>query len=138
MTFCTFGLRMWEPQPKGPIVWDLMTPITTSDVTSAIKGMSEGAPRPDGRTLGDLKAVRREELAAHFNVWLLAGYPPSALRRGETVLIEKEPRTRTPAKHCLITISDITIRCFHKILAWRLASSLLGTNARKPSKLAME
>ena len=49
-----------EPQPKGPIVWGLMTPITTSDVTSAIKGMSEGAPGPDGRTFGDLKAVRRE------------------------------------------------------------------------------
>ena len=84
-----------EPHPKGPIVWGLMTPMTTSDVTSAIKGMSEGAPGPDGRTLGDLKTVRQEELAAHFNVWLLAGYPPSALRRRETALIEKEPGTRT-------------------------------------------
>ena len=61
-----------DPQPKGPIVWGLMALIMTSDVTSAIKGMSDGAPWPDGRTLGDLKVVRREELAAHFNVWLVA------------------------------------------------------------------
>ena len=126
-----------EPQPKGPIVWSLMAPITISDVTSAIKGMSEGAPGPDGRTLADLKAVRREELAAHFNVWLLAGYPPSALRRGETVLIEKEPGTRTPAKHRPITISDITIRCFHKILAWQLATSLPWNARQKAFWLAM-
>ena len=64
-------------------------------------------------------------------MWLLAGYPPSALCRGETVLIEKEPGTRTPAKHRPITISDITIRCFHKILAWRLALSLPWNKCQK-------
>ena len=75
--------------------------------------------------------MRREELAAHFNVWLLAGYPPSALRWGETVLLEKEPGARTPAKLCPITISDITIRCFHKILAWRLTLSLPWNERQK-------
>ena len=107
-----------------------MAPITTGDAMSAIKGMSDRAPGPDGRTLDDLKRMQREGLAAHFNVWLLAGYPLSALHWGETVLIAKEAGTRLPLKHRPITISYIMIRCFHKILAWRLATSL-PWNARQ-------
>ena len=82
--------------PKGHVEWSLVAPITVEDVTRAIKGMSDGAPGPDGRTLNDLKALRREEVAAHFNLWLLAGYPPDQLRRGETVLIAKEADADTP------------------------------------------
>ena len=98
-------------------------PITVEDVTRAIKGMSHGAPGPDGRTLNDLKAIWREEVAAHFNVWLPAGYPPTPLRRGEIVLIAKEAGAESPTKHRLITISDIILRCFHKVLASRFETS---------------
>lgn len=59
-------------------MWSLVAPITILDVTNAIKGMTDGAPGPDGRTLNDLKEIWHEELAAHFNLWLLAGYPPGA------------------------------------------------------------
>ena len=99
-------------------------PITVVDVTRAIKGMSDGAPGPDSRTLNDLKALRREEVAAHFNVWLLAGYLPAPLRCGETVLITKEAGTQSPEKHRPITISDVILRCFHKVLASRFETSL--------------
>ena len=85
-----------KPQPKGPVEWSLDTLITTEDVTRAIKGMSDGAPGPDGRTLNDLKALRQVEVAAHFNVWLLAGYPPTPLRCGKTVLIAKEAGATAP------------------------------------------
>ena len=113
-----------RPQPKGPVEWALVTPISVEDVTRAIKGMSDGAPGPDGRTLNDLNELRREEVAAHFNLWLLAGYPPTPLRRGETVLIAKEAGAQTPEKHRPITISDIILRCFHKVLASRFETSL--------------
>ena len=106
-----------EPPPKGPVEWDLVNPITITEVTTAIKGMSDGAPWPDRRSLSDFKRVRREEVAAHFNVWLLAGYPPAPLRRGETVLIAKEQGATSPEKHRPITLSDTILRCFHKILA---------------------
>jgi len=73
------------------------------DVTRAIKGMSDRAPGPDGRTLNDLKALRREEIAAHSNVWLYAGYPPTPLCSGETVLIARGecncPRKAPPHYH---------------------------------------
>ena len=63
-------------------------------VTGAVKGMS------------DLKALSREEEAAHFNVWSLAGYLPASLRRAETVMIAKEASVLSPEKHSPITISD--------------------------------
>ena len=63
-------------------------------------------PGPAGRTLIDLKSIRHEEVAAHFNVWLLAGYPPAPLRQGETVLIAKEAGAESPKKYCSITISE--------------------------------
>ena len=69
-------------------------------------------------------------MAAHFNVWLLAGYPPSLLRRGETVLIAKEQGATSPEKHRPITISDIILRYFHKIVASRFEATL-PWNARQ-------
>ena len=106
-----------RPPLKGLVEWSLVTPIMVEDVTKAIKGMSDGAPGPDHWSHNDFKGLRREEVAAHFNVWLLAGYPASPLHRGETVLIAKEAGATSPEKQRPITISDIILRCFHKILA---------------------
>ena len=39
----------------------------------ALKKMKDGAPGPDGRKLSDVKAISADELAGHFNLWLLAG-----------------------------------------------------------------
>ena len=120
-----------RPPPKGPVEWSLVAPITVEDVTRAIKGMSDGAPGPDGRTLGDLKRLRREEVAAHYNLWLLAGYPPDRIRRGRTVLIPKEAGADSPQKHRPITISDIILRCFHKVLASRFEATLPWNTRQK-------
>lgn len=113
-----------QPQPVGPIQWGILSPITTYEVTESLSGMTDGAPGPDGWTLTDVKALPSDELAAHYNLWLLAGYQPAALRRGETVLIPKQLGTRDPAKHRPITIADIVIRCFHRILAKRFECQL--------------
>jgi len=125
---CTTNVDL---SPKGAVEWSLAAPITTEDVTRAIKGMSDGVPGPDGRTLDDLRALRREEVAAHFNVWLLAGYLPTPLRRGETVLIAKEAGGTALEKHRPITISDIILRCFHKVLASRFETTLLWNPRQK-------
>ena len=120
-----------RPPLKGPVEWDLVKPITIENVTRAIKRMSDGAPGPDCRSLSDLKWLRRDEVAAHFNVWLLAGNWPSPLCRGETVLIAKEQGTTSPEKHCPITISDTILRCFHKILASQLEATLPWNTCQK-------
>ena len=120
-----------KPPPKGPVEWDLVNPITITEVTTAIKGMSDGAPGPDRRSLSDLKRLRREKVAAHFNVWLLAGYPPAPLCRSETVLIAKEQGATSPEKHRPITLSDTILRCFHKILASRFEVTLPWNKRQK-------
>ena len=91
----------------------------------------DGAPGPDRRSLSGLKRLWREEVAAHFNVWLLAGYPPVPLRRGETVLIAKEQGATSPEKQRPITLSDTILRCFHNILASRFETTCRGTGARR-------
>ena len=60
------------------------------------KGYEGGAPSPDGRKLRDLKGIPLTELQYHFNLWLLAGYQPAALRQGETVFIPKVEGTHDP------------------------------------------
>ena len=108
-----------RPPPKGRTQWSLVAPITVGDITRAIKGMS------------DLWAMSREEVAAHFDVWLLAGYLPASLRRAETVLIAKEAGVPSAEKHHPITISDIILQCFHKILSSRFESSLPWNTCQK-------
>ena len=66
-----------------------MHPITTEDVVRALKKIKDDAPGPDGRKLTDVKAISADELAGHFNLWLLAGCLPGRLCRGQTVLLPK-------------------------------------------------
>lgn len=125
------------PDPVGPTQWEIMAPITSDDVKRTLAGMKDGAPGPDGRRLKDLKNIPIQELVAHYNLWLLAGYQPEALRRGETVLLPKEPGTKKPEKHRPITMSDLVIRCFHRILAKRM-KNLLPFNSRKKAFMAAD
>ena len=67
-----------------------------------------------------MKAISAAELAGHFNLWLLAGCLPSRLRLGQTVLLPKCVEAGDPAKYRPITMSDIVVRCFHRILAQRM------------------
>ena len=82
-----------------------------------LKKMKDGTPGPDGRKLSDVKAILADELAGHFNLWLLAGCLPRRLCRGQTVLLPKCVEAEDPAKYRPITMSDIVVRCFHRILA---------------------
>ena len=101
----------------GELHWELLHPITSEDVVRALKKMKDGTPGPDGRKLSDVKAIWADELADHFNLWLLAGCLPGRLRRGQTVLLPKCAEAEDPAKYRPITMSDIVVRCFHRILA---------------------
>ena len=58
---------MWPPK------WELMAPITAEDVDRSLKGMKDAALSPDGRKLKDVRAIYTDQLAAHFNLWLLSG-----------------------------------------------------------------
>ena len=100
----------------GQLHWELLHPITSEDVVRVLKKMKDGAPGPDGRKLSDVKAILADELAGHFSLWLLAGCLPGRLCRGQTVLLPKCAEAEDPAKYRPITMSDIVVRCFHRIL----------------------
>ena len=79
----------WSLPIIGEMHWELMHPITTEDVVRALKKIKDDAPGPDGRKLADVKTISADELAGHFNLWLLAGCLPGRLRRGQSVLLPK-------------------------------------------------
>ena len=93
--------------------------------------IKDGVPGPDSRKLKDARALPSDQLAGHFNLWLLAGYLPSALKQGETVLLPKEEGTGAPEKFRPITISDIVVKCFHRILAQRMQANLPFSSCQK-------
>ena len=108
----------------GPPKWELMATITTEDVERSLMGMKDGAPGPDGRKLKDVRAIPHDQLSAHFNLWLLSGYLPSTLREGETVLLPKVSGAGAPNEFRPITISNIVVRCFHRIMAQQMEMHL--------------
>ena len=93
--------------------------------------MKDGAPGPNGRKLKDVKAVFIDQLAGHFNLWLYAECLPSPLRDAETVLLPKEAGASAPEKYRPITISDIVVRCFHRIMAHRMEVHLPFSSQQK-------
>ena len=93
--------------------------------------MKDGAPGPDGRKLKDVKAIPIDQLAGHFNLWLYAGCLPSPLRDAETVLLPKEAGASAPERYRPISISDIVVRCFHRILAHRMEVHLPFSSRQK-------
>ena len=102
---------------KGSYLLGPYGPITTGDVASAIKGMSDGAPGPDGRKECGVRNWQPTSMCGCFQVIHHLSSVRGRLSGAESA---KEAGTRLPSKHCPITISDITNRCCHKILAWRL------------------
>ena len=108
----------------GPPKWELVAPITAEDVERSLKGMKDSVPGPNGRKLKDTRAITFDQLAAHFNLWLLSSYLPSTLRGGETALLPKVSGAGAPNEFRPITISNIVVRCFHRIMAQRMEMHL--------------
>ena len=75
--------------------------------------------------LNRLKQLPKEELRVRLNLWLMVGHCPTRCCIGETVMIPKDLDNVRPPKHRPITIADMIIRCFHKLLGKRMADLLL-------------
>ena len=61
----------------------------------------------------------------------MAGCLPGRLRRGQTVLLPKCAEAEDPAKYRPITMSDIVVSCFHRILAQRMEIHLPFSTSHK-------
>ena len=96
-----------EVDPIGPVMWDMIKPISLDEVTLTINAMKNGSPGLDG----SVSACITSQFVAHHWVW------PSACCIGETVLISKDKNDISPPKHRPITMANMIIRCFHKLMA---------------------
>jgi len=94
-------LKILRPQCRLAQPNGMVAPVTCDKVLTALKGMKDGAPSPDGRKLKDQKGIPLTELQCHFNLWPLAGYQPTALGQGKMVLM------CDPAQHWPITMTKL-------------------------------
>ena len=53
-------------QSVGLTWWEMVAPVTATEVLAAIKGMANGAPGPDGRKLRELRQLSVDEFGRHF------------------------------------------------------------------------
>ena len=119
------------PDLIGPVRWELIWPVSKPELEATIMNMRSGAPGPDGMVLHQLKQLPKEELRAHLNLWLMVGHCPTRCCIGETVMIPKDLDHVRPPKHRLITMADMIIRCFHKLMGKRMADLLPMSERQK-------
>lgn len=119
------------PDPIGPVLWHVINPVTQEELRVTLKAMKAGAPGPDGMVLSQLLKLPMEELVARLNLWLMAGYCPVMCCMGETVLIPKDQSDISPPKHRPITMANMIIRCFHKLMAKRMGDSMPFSDRQK-------
>ena len=60
-----------NPDPVGPIQWDIIKPIKFPELVETIKSMKAGASGPDRMDARCLKSLPKGELIARLNLWLL-------------------------------------------------------------------
>jgi hypothetical protein len=109
----------------------MIDPISSAELEAIIKAMKPGAPGPDGMVLSQLKQINGEEMRARFNLWLLAGYSPTSCCMGETVLLPKDQNDIRPPKHRPITMANLIVRCYHKLMARRMGDLMPISDRQK-------
>lgn len=51
-----------QPEPIGPIAWDIVAPIMMPELERTIAQMTPGSPGPDGMVLSQFKQMPREAI----------------------------------------------------------------------------
>lgn len=98
----------------------VLTPITSEEVSKNKLNWKNSAPGPDRLTVSQVKSVPDKILAAIFNVILFTGVVPTAWRTSRTILIHKEGDRENPVNWRPLTISSSLMRLFHRILASKI------------------
>ncbi|CAB4020586.1 reverse transcriptase [Paramuricea clavata] len=119
------------PEPFGPALWDMIDPISLAELEATMKAMKPGAPGPDRMVLSQLKHLNGEELRARFNLWVLAGYSPTSCCMDETILLPKDQNDIRPPKHRPITMANLIVRCYHKLMARRMGDLMPISDRQK-------
>ena len=79
---------------------------------------------PDGLTTKEANMISIRQKAKLFSIWLRLKWIPDFIITSKTIFIPKEDDVKLPSKLRPITIANVLIRHFHKILAARLSNSI--------------
>ena len=70
--------RRWNYRPPAEIKWDLMSPVTKTEIRDNLVGVF-GCPGPDGLTWSELKKTPNDVLAKLFNLWIYRRGSPAQI-----------------------------------------------------------
>ena len=113
-----------QVEPKGEVLWDLIAPVTLTELQATLRNTKKGALGTDNVTLADLRKLDPRALLAHMNLWLYTCYLPAGLRSSRTVLIPKIPAPTGPKDYRPISIGPYMARVFHRLLATQLSNRI--------------
>jgi hypothetical protein len=106
----------------------LMTPITCSEVRSALGGMkNDSATGVDGVKVVPVKTMEKRTgaISLLLNTWLYSGEVPQEIKANRSILLSNtEDNLEEVGNWRPLTISSVVLRCYTKILARRLLKSL--------------
>lgn len=107
-----------RPGPSAGPQWDLLRPVSESDLRAALRAMRSSADGPDGLTAEDLL---KSFAVSRTVVRLLQLYWPvqEELTTTRVVFLPKRPEPATPADFRPIAISSAFVRVPHKVVASR-------------------
>ena len=83
-------------EPTGEVLWNLIAPVTLTELQATPRNTKKGAVGTDNITLADLRKLDPHALLAHLNMWVYIGYLPAGFRSSRTVLIPKVPTPKGP------------------------------------------
>lgn len=95
-------------------------PVEVADIGSQLRSLADGAKGIDGVLRSALRCVPYEKFAAHFNLWLLYGCPPSSFHEAYTSVMHEAGDSSKPENYRPITVATMIERLFHQVLAHRL------------------
>ncbi|KER20660.1 hypothetical protein T265_10851 [Opisthorchis viverrini] len=110
-----------RPVPTTIQEWSILSPISSAEVTGALKESVWPSPGMDKEDARELLTWKPCILAQSLNSFLVTEIPPRTLSRARISLIPKTVSPASPGDYRPIAISSVVLRLLHKLLfrRWR-------------------
>ncbi|KER32445.1 hypothetical protein T265_01497 [Opisthorchis viverrini] len=117
-----------RPAPTTAQEWSILSPITSAEVTGALRESVGSSPGMDKKDARELLTWNPSVLAQLLNLCLVTELPPKTLSRARISLIPKTVSPASPGDYRPIAISSVVLRLLHKLLfrRWRKVVKLEG------------
>lgn len=104
----------------APYRSDLDLPFTEGEISRVYSTLNDSSPGFDGVTRKTLREIGKTALWVMCNVFLVAEYTPTFMRKGRVVLIPKVKNPTNPGDLRPLTMMSKVVRFHHKLIGERL------------------